>query len=182
MTKHNAGHLPTLTRRSLLKWISSAVALLGGLASRNLYATSRNRAVPRSMGATTANRAVRSPDDYNSSGQYGAGPYGAGLYGSGGVGLPAPQMISPNSITASSSPNFEWGAVAGATTYTLVVYHVDDDQIVSVTTHTSSDAGCSSGTGTCMIQPANLILLQGDYRWLIRASDGTIHSPWSSYP
>lgn len=97
------------------------------------------------------------------------------------VELGVAQLISPNGTITTTAPTFVWSAVAGATEYILVVYDVNNDQIVLMSNYLAAVAGCSGGTNNCMIQPSGLNLPAGDYTWLVRASDGTHVGPWATH-
>jgi len=94
-------------------------------------------------------------------------------------GTPAtPIQLAPNDTSANSSPTFEWESVAIATDYEIVVYNISTDTIDFTGIYAAS-AVC--GTTPCAVTPSGLVLVSGDYAWLIRALNGAIVSPWSVY-
>jgi len=96
------------------------------------------------------------------------------------AGLGTPQMIAPLT-SGSATPTFEWTAVPNATAYTLVIYNVQTDMVELNSDFSATEVGCSAGTNNCTLQPAGVTLAAGDYIWLVRATDGSVVGPWSTY-
>ncbi|MBF0357696.1 MAG: cadherin repeat domain-containing protein [Magnetococcales bacterium] len=85
--------------------------------------------------------------------------------------LDTPSIVSPNSTAeeSSTSPTFTWGAVDGATAYTVNI--VDSSGTIVLSGSLTADAsGCASGTGTCTVTP-NAVFPAGQGTWSVQATD-----------
>jgi hypothetical protein len=109
----------------------------------------------------------------------GNGPWSAAMsYTVPGAPLPGvAALVAPSGSTVTSTPTYTWNAVAGATQYLLWVDDSSGGRIRA--SYTSAQAGCASGTGTCSITPA-VVLMPGAGQWYIVASNASGHGPWSS--
>jgi hypothetical protein len=114
---------------------------------------------------------------YNPAG-YGAWSSGMAFYVSAG-GVPgAATLISPSGTIGTSTPAYNWNAVAGATWYYLWVTDSSANPKILVWI-TSAAAGCSSGAGTCSYIPSTA-LASGSAMWWIETYNSAGYGPWSS--
>ena len=88
-----------------------------------------------------------------------------------GAALTAPTLTSPSGVTGDTTPDFTWDVVAGAASYELSVY--------SVTTGTHKVLYNPAVATNSYTPTAGEALPGGDYRFWVRASDGTNQGPWS---
>lgn len=93
-------------------------------------------------------------------------------------GVPAAAtLVSPSGTINDTTPTYIWNAVAGATQYQLYVNdttgHIIDTWI------TATDAGCTSGTGTCSFTPT-IPLAAGSGQWWIQTWNSSGYGPWSN--
>lgn len=101
--------------------------------------------------------------------------------------LAAPRSVHPNespprslayvegAVVFSAMPTYRWDSVPGATSYFLWVG--DDDRSMVGGWLSATELGCSSGE-VCVATPAQA-LTAGEWRWWVRASNGTDYGPWS---
>ncbi|MBF0444770.1 MAG: cadherin repeat domain-containing protein [Magnetococcales bacterium] len=80
-------------------------------------------------------------------------------------GTPTPS--SPSGTITTTTPEFKWSATANSTHYTLVVNDGSSDIISQQ--YTTSDLGCSVGSGTCSITPSNTLSEGSSYTWTLLA-------------
>jgi len=92
--------------------------------------------------------------------------------------LTAPAPLAPAGPIASTTPTYNWTAVAGASSYSL---WVDDAKQVGKIdqTYTASQLGCGTGNGTCSITPP-VTLSAGGGTWWVKAMSTTGSGPWSA--
>jgi hypothetical protein len=93
------------------------------------------------------------------------------------VAPPAPSPISPTGAITSLNPTYSWGAVAGATSYQLVVYNVTAGNVIefsqSVGNVTSyAPGGYNSGPS---LDPNGTA-----YKWKVRVTTASGTSPYSA--
>ena len=63
----------------------------------------------------------------------------------------AATLVSPSAKTYTNTPTYVWNAVSNSTQYYLKVNDSDGTKIQQWVT--ASEAGCSTGTGTCSVTP-----------------------------
>ena len=86
-------------------------------------------------------------------------------------------LISPSGTIASTSPTYVWNAVPSATWYQLWVNDGADSPKIQ-SWHTSTQAGCYSGTVTCSVTPTTQ-LVAGACQWWIQTWNDSGYGPWS---
>ncbi len=93
------------------------------------------------------------------------------------VATPGPAtLVSPQGQTAAATPMYVWDAVSNSTWYQL---KVDDDTGNPVLKwYTAAQANCSSGQGSCSVQPGAAI--SGNATWSIRTYNSFGNGPWSA--
>jgi Tol biopolymer transport system component len=89
----------------------------------------------------------------------------------------APTLISPSGTIVDSTPTFKWNGSSGARTYRLTVYSIDSSSYV-VSEDLDAYTHCSSGTCS-YTSPTPLV--QGNYRFKVRARNGAGWGPISSW-
>ncbi len=110
---------------------------------------------------------------------HGYGPWSSGM--SFAVASPGPPpaatLVSPAGAISTTTPSYVWNAVSTATYYYL---WVDDSSGHRIETwHSSAEAGCASGTGTCSVTPST-VLAAGNAQWWIETWNSYGYGPWSS--
>jgi hypothetical protein len=85
-------------------------------------------------------------------------------------------LVSPAGTITETTPTYTWNAVPGATWYQLYVNDSTGNKIQKW--YTASEAGCSSGAGTCSVTPTPFLIGAGD--WKIQTYDSAGYGPWSS--
>ncbi len=85
--------------------------------------------------------------------------------------------VSPSAAISSLKPTYVWNAVSNATSYLLWVNSGSSSPLI-LTWFTASEAGCSSGTGTCSATPATS-LASGAGAWWIQTRNSAGDGPWS---
>ena len=113
----------------------------------------------------------------------GAGAWNSGtsMYVSavGAAGPPvAPLLVSPSGTAGSTTPTYAWNAVAGATTYGIIVQNTAG--VAFYSPYLVSDVGCASGTGICTITPAAPLTNGTAYSWFVAAGNGYGYGSWSA--
>jgi hypothetical protein len=88
----------------------------------------------------------------------------------------AATLISPTGKISTNTPTYTWNAVYGTAQYLLWVN--DSTGNVINKWYTASQAGCSSGIGTCSVTP-NVPLALGDAKWWILSWNSIGYGPWS---
>ncbi len=96
---------------------------------------------------------------------------------SGGSLPPAATLVSPTGTITTTTPTYVWNAVSTATSYYLWVNDSTGNKIQ--TWYTATQAGCSSGTGTCSVAPSTT-LASGAGQWWIETSNTYGNGPWSN--
>lgn len=91
----------------------------------------------------------------------------------------APTTISPTGNIIDTTPTFRWYPVPDATWYRLWVRRGSVDVPTHIQWYTSSQTGCSSGTGVCSVTPSAALTL-GSYTFWIRAYNANGVGPWSA--
>jgi hypothetical protein len=89
----------------------------------------------------------------------------------------APSPIRPNGTIGTSTPTYKWRTVGGATVYRLSVYNVDTSTYV-INVNVKASTYCSGWT--CSFKPTTS-LIQGNYRFKVRARNGAGWGPISSW-
>ncbi len=87
-------------------------------------------------------------------------------------------LISPGGAIATPTPGYSWNAVSGATWYQLWVSNSAGTPVVQ-NWYTAAQAGCSSGSGTCSVNPGTT-LTGGSYQWWIQTWNAYGYGPWSN--
>ncbi|MBF0380390.1 MAG: cadherin repeat domain-containing protein [Magnetococcales bacterium] len=80
-------------------------------------------------------------------------------------GTPSPS--SPSGTITTINPAYKWTATANSTHYTLVVN--DGSSNIINQQYTTSDLGCSVGSGTCTITPSASLTEGSSYTWTLLA-------------
>ena len=88
-----------------------------------------------------------------------------------------PTTISPSGTMTTSTPTYTWNAVSGASSYWLLVRHLNGEVVNQ--SYTAAQAGCASGTGICSLTPAAPLTAGIQYGWFVNASNGLGTSAWS---
>jgi len=94
--------------------------------------------------------------------------------------LSRPTLVLPlhNTTVTTTTPTYQWGAVAGAEEYHLWVSTGGQVRIGQWVT--AAAAGCGGGAGTCAVTPATA-LTNGHVRWEVKAwSTALGEGPWSA--
>lgn len=91
---------------------------------------------------------------------------------------PAATLISPQGTVTTTTPIYTWSTVSTAENYTLVVYDVTNDVIVAMNNYPTSTI-CN---GTLCAADAGIALGNGNYTWLVQASNSFGAGPWSTNP
>ncbi len=110
---------------------------------------------------------------------YGNGPWSSSLTFTVSTGqIPAAAtLVSPTGTITTTTPTYVWNAVSNATSYYL---WVNDSAGTKIQTwYTATQAGCSSGTGTCSVAPSTA-LASGAGQWWIETSNTYGNGPWSN--
>jgi hypothetical protein len=93
--------------------------------------------------------------------------------------LAVPTLVAPigNATVATTTPTYQWQAIAGATDYYIWVVN---GGVVGGGWVTAAAAGCAAGTGTCSgTLPTALAI--GQVRWEVKGwSAAAGHGPWSA--
>ena len=96
--------------------------------------------------------------------------------------IDTPTLISPDDdayLYTTNKPTYEWSAVDGATKYAVFLAKVNEGGVDKVYEKTySSEDICDSST--CTVTPDST-LSQNDYRWRVKAYDGSDWSEYSGY-
>lgn len=87
-----------------------------------------------------------------------------------------PALIEPQGTISTDMPNFSWSSIEDVTNYEIVVYDLDDDNIVFSETYPTSI--CSGNTCSTQI---SFPLAIGDYTWLVRASNNGVFGDWATF-
>ncbi|MEI7990235.1 MAG: hypothetical protein WCI88_14460 [Chloroflexota bacterium] len=87
---------------------------------------------------------------------------------------PPPVLTYPTTTVFTSKPYYYWNAIPGVTRYGL---SVDGGRLSP--TYTTTETHCSSGTGRCYVQPAN-VLTSGMHTWKMRAYNAFGYGLWSN--
>jgi len=113
---------------------------------------------------------------YNSAG---VGPWSAPLSFSLPVPLPPDQvtLIAPSGTISTSTPTYSWNAVSDVELYYLYVNGPMGNEISSW--YSPTQAGCSSGTGTCSIDTGKF-LTGGPHTWQVLSYNSVGTGPWSA--
>ncbi|MBF0458898.1 MAG: RICIN domain-containing protein [Nitrospirae bacterium] len=90
----------------------------------------------------------------------------------------APTLASPSGTITTTTPNYTWNAVSGATQYALSVYDSTGNTIPAAI-YSASAVGCSSGTGTCSITPSKAVA-GSSASWYAAAGNTIGWGAWSS--
>jgi len=100
------------------------------------------------------------------------------------ISLAAPGQvatISPTGTTTQTTPVYSWTADPEATHYGVWVRTASGDPVIRNKWYTAAEAGCATGTACSLTPPFPLV--NGEYRWWIRAIDATvspsIKGPWT---
>ncbi len=88
----------------------------------------------------------------------------------------AATLISPTGSVNDNTPTYSWNAVSNSSWYYLWVNDSSGNKIK--TWYTASQAGCSSGSGTCSITP-NTTLANGTGKWWIQTWNSSGYGAWS---
>ena len=88
----------------------------------------------------------------------------------------AATLVSPRGTTNVTTPAYSWNAVAGATSYLLLVHHGSDE--VLRTWYTATQAECAASTETCSVTPST-ILQTGTHTGYIQTRNSYGRGPWS---
>jgi len=97
------------------------------------------------------------------------------LMGTGGGVPETPSPVSPDSAVYSTTPKFTWKSSSGATSYALQVYTSTGTLMYIKTIPSSNCAG-----GTCNATPSD-VLVEGNYKWRVAATNTNGTSPYSAY-
>lgn len=89
----------------------------------------------------------------------------------------AATLISPNASITDTTPTYTWNAVANSSWYYLWVNDSSGNKVTKW--YTATQAGCSTGTGTCSITPATTLAL-GSAKWWVQTWNNIGFGPWSS--
>lgn len=85
-------------------------------------------------------------------------------------------LVSPSGNISTSTPTYTWNAVPLATWYYL---WVNDNGAAKIQSwYTATQAGCSSGYGTCSVTPSTA-LDEGTSQWWIQTWNDAGYGPWS---
>ncbi len=90
---------------------------------------------------------------------------------------PAAILVSPTGSISDNTPTYTWNAVSNSSWYYLWVNDSSGNKIKKW--YTASQAGCSSGSGTCSITP-NITLANGAGRWWIETWNSSGYGAWSA--
>ena len=108
----------------------------------------------------------------------GYGPWSASLNFNVQGAPPEPAiLISPAGTAASANPVYTWNAVSGSTWYYLWVDDSTGNKVQEW--YSNSQAGCSSGIGTCSVTPSTS-LAAGNVIWWIQTWNSSGFGEWSS--
>jgi len=110
---------------------------------------------------------------------YSYGPWSDAMSFTVSVGGPPakPTLISPFGTITTTMPAYTWNAVATATGYSLFASDSKTQGKINQSLK-ASDAGCSSGTGSCSYKPSTALAI-GACQWWIQAFNDYGGGPWS---
>jgi hypothetical protein len=89
----------------------------------------------------------------------------------------AATLISPSGVITDPTPIYKWNAVQGSTWYYLWVNDPTGAKIQRW--YRASEVGCASGTGTCEVEPKE-VLAAGAGKWWIQTWFTNTAGPWSA--
>jgi len=87
-------------------------------------------------------------------------------------------LVSPAGTVASATPTYTWNAVFGSTWYYLWANDSSTNSGKVKAWYTATQAGCSSGSGTCSVTPSTA-LAAGTSQWWIQTWNDAGYGPWS---
>ncbi len=94
-------------------------------------------------------------------------------------GIPAaPTLVLPSGTIATTTPTYIWNASSGATSYYLLAQNTGGVAVSE--SHTASEVGCASGSGTCSWTPSSALQNGSTYNWFVNASNAQGTSAWSA--
>ena len=85
----------------------------------------------------------------------------------------APTLLSPSGNLATATPTYSWSALAGVTSYYLLVQNTTGVAIGA--SYSATSLGCGAGTGTCSVTPATALAGGTLYNWFVQATNGVIY-------
>ena len=108
----------------------------------------------------------------------GYGPWSSAKYFSLPLSKPAKAtLVSPSGNITDSSPDYIWNAVPSSTWYYLWVNDSTGNKIKKW--YTAAQAGCASGTGTCLVA-SSTVLANGAGKWWIQTWNSAGYGLWSN--
>jgi hypothetical protein len=90
---------------------------------------------------------------------------------------PATTLIAPLGLITTTSPTFQWNAIATSTWYQLYLSPPSGGPVA--TWYRASDVGCASGTGACSVNLPSP-LSSGSYRFWVQTWNSNGAGPWSA--
>jgi len=113
-------------------------------------------------------------------------PVGMGAWSSGkyftvflGTIPPAPVQVSPSGNITDPNPVYTWESITSDEQYQVALYNYTTHEYSYYGWDTAVQANCGSGEPQCtIVQPVSL--LNGDYRWYVRAMNPAGIGPWSA--
>jgi hypothetical protein len=106
------------------------------------------------------------------SAEQGYGPWSVGMH----FTITTPVLLSPSGNHGTTTPNYYWTAVPGATHYQIFVR--DSSGVRVQTWYTANDVGCAS-TSTCAVS-AGITLVAGDAVWWVQTWGPEGYGNWST--
>jgi hypothetical protein len=86
-------------------------------------------------------------------------------------------LISPSGKITTRTPTYTWYAVSNSTVYILYVKDSGGNTINN--SYTAEQVGCSSGAGTCSVNPG-FVLAPGPAKWWVQTWNTGGYGPWSA--
>ena len=86
-------------------------------------------------------------------------------------------LISPSGNISANQPDYTWNAVENAEYYLLFVNDSTESEPINKW-YSAAEAGCSSGTGTCSVNPG-IPLAVGSGTWYVDVWNSYGFGPWS---